>query len=268
MGLRSLGSACLVAGILAGVALPATSAPPPGQVRVKYSTPKSQQYVALADTLQRQRVLETFASAITSTVQFPGALTLVAEECGRVNAYYDPQSRSIHLCYELVQEIHVGVGQEAKAGKSGQEAARTGAGAILFVLFHELGHAVIHILNVPYFGRQEDVADQFATYLSLHAPDATWSETLILGGHWFFRNKGSAYVKAHLANEHSLAEVRQFNIVCWAYGSNPQRYVRVAQAAQLPADRAKRCPSEYQDLDRAVRKNIGPHLRGAAARRI
>lgn len=136
------------------------------------------------------------------------------------------------------------------------------AGALSFVYFHELGHAIVDLLDIPYFGRQEDVADQIATYVTLQFRDTRLTSNALVGALWFFRTKTAVYAKAHFADEHSLNEQRQFNIVCWAFGSNPRQYVGVAKYARLPKSRAMRCPSEYQDLKHAVEKLLGSKLRG------
>lgn len=238
------------------------------EVRIVYAKPKTAKLELIANVLQQQRLLEVMAAGTKAHVALPGTLTLVAQECGQSNAFYNPRSRSIHMCYELVQEIFDGASREFRGRGPTDSPGQIAAGALLFVFLHELGHAMVQILNVPYFGKQEDVADQIATYFALTSRDTNASVAMILGGHWFFRNKGSPYVRAHLADTHSLGQQRQFNVACWAYGSNPQRYVTVAQYARLPQSRAARCPGEYRDLDRAVRQLLGSYLRGEAARTV
>ena len=40
-------------------------------------------------------------------------------------------------------------------------------GPFLDVFLHDAGHATFSILHIPVFGREEDAADQFSTYLML-----------------------------------------------------------------------------------------------------
>lgn len=40
-------------------------------------------------------------------------------------------------------------------------------GPTVDVFLHEAGHAVLEMLEIPFFGREEDAADYFATYVLL-----------------------------------------------------------------------------------------------------
>lgn len=67
------------------------------------------------------------------------------EECGGVNAYYEPRTRSITLCSELVD--HMTPGQ------------------IRFILAHELSHGVVAQLGLAIPGSEEIAADMLAAWV-------------------------------------------------------------------------------------------------------
>jgi Zn-dependent peptidase ImmA (M78 family) len=40
-------------------------------------------------------------------------------------------------------------------------------GPVSLVFLHELGHALLDVLQIPILGREEDASDQLATYMLL-----------------------------------------------------------------------------------------------------
>jgi hypothetical protein len=59
-------------------------------------------------------------------------------------------------------------------------------GPLLDVFLHEAGHATFRSLKVPLFGRNEDAADQFSTYLMLRF-DKEEARRLILGSAYQYK---------------------------------------------------------------------------------
>lgn len=53
--------------------------------------------------LRDSEVLEVIAGELSDTFAFENQLTITAEQCGEENAYWDPETRTITLCYELVE---------------------------------------------------------------------------------------------------------------------------------------------------------------------
>ena len=68
-----------------------------------------------------------------------------------------------------------------------------------------------------------------------------------------------------LAGEHSLNRQRYFNMVCWAYGSDPENSQDLIDTWELPEDRAAGCEAEYDLLDRSWTRLLKPHLRAETA---
>ncbi|MGB0411930.1 MAG: DUF4344 domain-containing metallopeptidase [Pikeienuella sp.] len=58
-----------------------------------------------ADMLRDARVLEELEAFLNETVRLPSPVTLDSRACGEANAYYDPETRSVTMCYELMDEI-------------------------------------------------------------------------------------------------------------------------------------------------------------------
>jgi hypothetical protein len=226
------------------------------EVTAVYAPLTGQRYAQAASAFQRIGLLEQIAISIDSTIRIPSPLSLVAKECGYSNASYSSSSHSITLCYELMEEVISGVAK-SYPNVSGEKNVEISVGALLFILNHEMGHALVDILKLPIFAREEDTADAIASYFQLRGKNPLPS---LIGAIWFFGRGNQEYTAKHFGNEHSLGPQRQANILCFAAGSNPERFSALAEKFGLPPERAERCPGEYRKLETSVRKLLGQYI--------
>ena len=87
--------------------------------------------------------------------------------CGE-GAYYDPSTRVVGLCYELFVGIDK-LFQRGTVTLSEEEIAESVVGVGLFVFLHEVGHALIDILDIPTTGKEEDAVDDLAAVLLIES---------------------------------------------------------------------------------------------------
>jgi hypothetical protein len=135
------------------------------------------------------------------------------------------------------------------------------SGTFVFLTLHEVGHALVHVLALPITGREEDAADQFATVALLES-GGEGEQAAVSAAVWFALNaRGRRVSTLHYADEHSLDAQRFYNILCWIYGADPARQASLVQQGYLPHERARRCPSEHQQMARSWDLLLAPHLR-------
>ena len=218
--------------------------------------------------LKEWNYLEAVSEAVQTGFRLPKPLSLVGRPCGEPNAFYVPDEKTIFICYELVDLI-VGQADKAKGPdrrKKLPEESRAllAFGAVTFITLHEIGHALIDILDLPITGREEDVADQIATFLSLYdlkdEEDHEFALWTVVGGSWFFDMQDRQRLHGNLADEHSLDGQRVINVACWTYGSDPRRYAGLVPWFKGASDRLLRCETEHAQMHRALTKLIGPAL--------
>lgn len=223
-----------------------------------YSTPKTQQFAQFNENLQRNQTLEQMAAALSQGISLNvlnnQPVTLTIAECGSENAYFDPQQRVIVLCYELIGQVTQGIQRDFARISSPKEIADIIGGGLTFVFVHELGHALISLLDLPVLGREEDAADQISAFFMLQSEQAPYA---LAGALWFFRSNTFFYTRRHFSDEHSLGPQRQSNLACLAFGKDSNRYQYLIAGKYLTKERAPRCKSEYQQLDSSVRKLLG-----------
>lgn len=196
--------------------------------------------------------------------------------CDTPNAYYDPRSQMVVMCTEFVDQVLevLKADRQIMAQLDKHHQMIWVRGVLWGVFLHELGHAIIHINGVPYTGRQEDVADQFAFWFAAnHIPAQV--QPIVVPTIWFWQALARKHdlaalpsdsLRRMLADEHSLDLQRTYNVTCWFLGANPSGAVSTAKFVGLSDARAVRCPEEYASLNNAMRSQFSKYIRGASTR--
>lgn len=198
-------------------------------------------------------LLQDIADALNSVVTLPRDVGLRYAECDEANAYYDPEERHILMCIELMEDIASTVEGQFETE---DEAAEAAAGAWLAVALHEAGHAMVDVMELPVTGREEDAVDQLAAWILIESDDVD----SVLGAAASYYTEDEAD-DSDFADEHSLNRQRYFNLVCWAYGSDPENSQELIDTWELPEARAEGCEAEYAQLDRSWSRLLREHLR-------
>lgn len=242
-----------------GLLVVLVTVPCAGQTFVaKYGRPKSPDLYTFAVELRKIRVMENMAEVLSSAFSLPEQVALVMMECGQANAFYNRQQRAIILCYEMVKHIALGIQKDFARVASPDESNSATGGAIGFILMHEVGHALIHLLDLPVLGREEDAADQISAFFMLNSDKGLAHS--VAGVLWSMRQNVLVYTRKHFSDDHSLGPQRQSNIACWAFGKDPQKYQYLIQGGFLTVARARRCGAEFRQLDSSVRRLLGSNL--------
>ena len=162
----------------------------------------------------------------------------------------------------------------APSGTPTDEATEFAMGNVLFILFHEFGHAMISEFQLPVLGREEDAVDNFASVLL--APDANdpQRDASILTNaitSWFAYAEMTAFEDIQWWDEHGPDRQRAYQIACLLYGSEASAYGPLADAIELPPERRERCEVEYQSVFASWGQLLAPHVieqGGAPGQRI
>jgi hypothetical protein len=232
------------------------TAPAPGRFVARYGAP-TRAFEPFHAELVRRRFLDTLAAGLTRSLAIPHDVVLAAAHCDEPNASYEPEFRRVTLCYELFEVL-----QARYAGEEDGEYLVTGT--VVFALMHELGHALIDVLDLPVTGREEDAADQLATLLLLEQGPV--GDTLLSGAAaWLHATSDvEALDELAFASDHGLGRQRVYNLICWIYGRDPGQYPMIRTDEWLPRSRLERCPGEYRRLRDSWHRLLAPHRRGPA----
>lgn len=137
---------------------------------------------------------------------------------------------------------------------------RFAANNSLFVLYHEMAHLLVDQLDLPVLGREEDAADNLATWTLLNADTARANQTLADAARgWFWSSKAynSGGVEADYAAPHVLDKQRAYQIVCLMVGKDADTFSAVANKFGLPDERQQTCQWDYETVDHGLKSVLG-----------
>lgn len=236
----------------------------PGTMRVTYEDATTPEAIAGRQFMQDNNLLDHLADDINSTLRLPYDVTLTGSECGEPNDYWSSTDNTVTMCYE---DASNSLDVFAKLGDADPEKATFHTELEAF--YHEAGHMVISLYDLPATGREEDVADQASIYL-LFRPDAEGNidpdsiEAIRDTARWYQESSAEdddQVTDEALADVHSPNKARMYNFECWAYGADPQQGADLVGEDKLPEDRASGCEDEYAQLERAWGTLLEPYLK-------
>jgi hypothetical protein len=244
----------------------------PNRIRIEYGDPKTPGHLALSGLMKEHHALEKFQE-IFSPFRLPIELTLKMQDCSGVsNAWY--ARPTVTICYEYLEDIRKNMPAEPPSADSvfaGITQADVVFGQFFYAVAHEMGHAMFDLLDVPLFGRSEDAADEFATYMMLEL-GKDQATRLILGAAYsykdYVKNPNVCVPLIAFADAHGAPMQRFYNLLCIAYGADPQLFGGLAAKGYLPKNRADSCKSEFDEVSYAFQHVINPHLDPQLAKEV
>ena len=197
---------------------------------------------------------------LSNNIDLPQNVPVIFQSCGVVNAFYHPGTRNITFCYEYLSK-RAELVRTFLMSPTPEQVNDAVYRQSVHVINHELGHALIHQLDLPVLGREEDAADGFSAFILLERGGPQDAYSVLEGA--LSNSQHGLFENGRQDDEHSLNEQRYFNLLCWMLGSDTARFAEYARKGRLPSARQKRCPSEWAQLRASWVKVLGPHLRPA-----
>lgn len=146
-----------------------------------------------------------------------------------------------------------------------QEVGRFVLGATAGIFFHELGHALIDVLELPAVGNQEDVVDEFSTFVLIAAAQndpAFYRAAVNTANFWFLQwERRTEAGTIPFWDSHGLTKKRGINILCLLYGAAPDRFGDLVERLGMRERYATTCRYEYRRKWKAWEELTEPHTR-------
>jgi hypothetical protein len=238
-----------------------------GEVSVIYVPPKNPAHQPIYEQLNEIGFLEKVRKFL-SPVRLPRTLLVKLEGCdGDANASYE--NDTILICYEYIDELWKSAPEETTEDCVTEVDAL--AGPLLDTILHEVAHAMFDMLRVPVLGREEEAADQVAAYIMLRLGKAE-ARRLIAGAAYAYKTEAEAAKTSsglkQFAGAHGTPAQRFYNLLCLAYGADPQLFGDIVEKGHLPKERAEGCKEEHQQVSYAFQQLIDPHLDPVLAKEV
>ena len=198
---------------------------------------------------------------------FAGAMTVAALMVNAPTASAqspEPQSRIVAGIDEAVKALDKSPRAKKLSPQAKKQLVEFVVGNTLFVMAHEMGHALISEMNMPVLGREEDAADSFAIVTALKIRSG-FSERVLLEAAkgWVLTSKRDKKEKLAFYDEHGLDLQRAYNVVCFMVGFDPEKYKKLAADTKLPEERQKSCVRDYKTTVWSWDEMLKPHIRPA-----
>ena len=218
--------------------------------------PRVEQAALKADAraLHASGILQSLTAELNELFVIPERIEILFAECGEANAFFSSDDAEITICIELIEDM-----QDSLSESYPDQAERDAIveGALTGTLLHEVGHALVSVLELPITGREEDAVDQLSTWILI---EAEMPDSVLSGAEIYYLAEDSQDDETY-AGEHSLNRQRYFNMVCWVYGSDSENNQHLLDEWKLPEARAEQCESEYELMRNSWATLLGDHIR-------
>jgi hypothetical protein len=245
-------------------AIPAPRMPAVG-LKLNYVPVKKSEHMHLEKMLKDSKLFDRMIADTNQELIFPIEVPVNFVECEAIgekdptNAFYDPEKHDITMCYELMAKSEELFRDDEASASELSEAV---LGSMAWTFYHEMGHALIDIFKIPLTGKNEDAADQVSTYILLKAGEEG-EKAALSGAEDFYReaSEDKDLDDIDLADSHSLDKQRFYNIICWVYGTDEEKYSYLLKDMPELKDRAESCQEEFEKMNESWAKLLAPHTR-------
>jgi hypothetical protein len=200
---------------------------------------------------------QEIAKSLNGLMALPRDVYLNIDTCGEANAFYESESSQIKICYELLDQFEE---EFRTVTKDPVKVEAMVEDTLVQTLFHELGHCLIDVWDLPATGREEDAVDQLATVMMLDGSPA--GQTSAINAALEFKIAAANDTPGDMVfwDEHSFSKTRFYDMLCLVYGSDTKRNAKLIGPNGLPEERAERCETEYKRAEHAWLKLIAPYV--------
>ena len=254
----------MLAVLAAGIAIISAAPAHADQVMMVYhyddaETPEAQHGRQL---MMDDELLEGLTHYVNDTLNLPSDVLVLAQQCGGTDVVDSTDGETIWLCYETIEHA-----ERMFANDNHPDPATAALNFTNALFFHELGHALIRVFDLPFTGREEDVADQLGAVLLL-APGEDGKPyphlvqiALDTARRWGLYAAEAGDEEYDHSERHSFNLQRMYNWLCWIYGSDPEANASIVTSGDLPEDRAVWCDEEFQKMSAGWHLMLEPYLR-------
>jgi len=225
-----------------------TSAMARGKAILEFAKPANAAETAIMQQIQNSGDAAEVVSLINQKLRLPNQLRITFG--GEDGPLYDPSVNQILVPYTFIDEVNARF-IKAKYSETGVTPEQATSDALMHTLFHELGHALVAMFDLPVVGKEEDAVDSLANVLLIEFYDQG-QETVLSAADLFDLESEDIknFEEADFWDEHSLDTQRYYSSLCHVYGSDPDNYSSIIENTGFSDDRADLCIEEYHAATR------------------
>lgn len=119
------------------------------------------------------------------------------------------------------------------------------ASNLLAIFYHEIGHALVDVMQLPIFGQEEDAADVLSILMIHDLFEEEAAVQMTYDTAWSFWADSQAYKETVYWDVHGPDLQRYYTTVCLFVGGNIEEREDIAQDLELPEERLETCEEEF-----------------------
>ncbi|MCJ7680765.1 MAG: DUF4344 domain-containing metallopeptidase [Candidatus Aminicenantes bacterium] len=229
-----------------------------GDFNLIIQSPDNPDFQEIADFIEEGGRFRELIDHLNENFALPSDITIIFTEGD--GPYFDPENLEIIMNYDFLSML-VSLLIENDYAETDEELEVALLDITEFIFYHEVGHALIHILDIPVVGKEEDAVDSLSALIitiALEEPDILITAADFW---WMMSEQNDEFDDADFWDEHSLDIQRFYSIICWVYGSDPDKYADLIREEGFDEDRADRCIDEFQKLNDSWMTLLSPYLK-------
>jgi len=229
-------------------------------MKVTFEEPANQDDADAKDLLQQTGSVSDVVKLVNQTVVLPNDTRIVFTSTDDgTGPFYDPATKQIMFPYPFVSFI-ANTFADNEPDITAEDLATATDNSVVWILLHEMSHALVDQLELPVLSKEEDVADNIATVM-LSLIGAEGGDIALAGADLFgyLQEDPSKLTESAFWDEHSLDLQRANETACLVYGSDPTAFAGLENS--IPAERRDRCPAEWEQISSGVSQVLDPYLK-------
>jgi hypothetical protein len=207
----------------------------------------------------KNQVVDHMVGELNRLFKLPQDVPIIFKRIKEVNAFYDPQEVNITFGIEMVDNIY----SYFEKYYTGQALDDHVMNVIVFILFHEVGHALSDIYDLSVRAPEEDIVDNFSAFL-LTTGNAEAEAAAIDGANYFLlssqKDEERTVSSMPLWDVHALDKKRYFNIISLIYGKDSIKYAGFIRPNMLQKIESPRYHYNYVISVRSWMRDLSPYM--------
>ena len=230
-----------------------------GDFQLVFSEPYEPDYQSTREFLIASGRFRLLIERLNQDIALSADITISFQEGD--GPYYSLDKREIIINYDFITYV-TGVLLETQYVESDNDLFKAVLDVVEFVLYHEIGHVLIHLLDLQINEDEEDAVDALSTVLLTEVVKGesdipfTAADMFILEA-----DTPSEFEAAHFWSEHSFDIQRFHRILCWVYANQPGKYGQLIRKAGIDEQQAAQWSEEYQEIVSHWLASLSPFLK-------
>lgn len=226
-----------------------------GDIELRYSATSNTEEKNIKKWIEDSKVFESSVNLVNSEIKIgERVLVLVG---GEDFTHYNPETKQVVISYSFIGEVM----DRFKEEYTNEWNIYT-ADALEHTFYHELGHALVDILDIPVLGKEEDAVDDFGVIMLIITREDGRDMALSASELFFMEGEDiDEFTPEDFMDEHSLDDQRGYRALSLIYGSNPDEYEDIADELNMDDERRDISIEMYEQQTLNWLILLEPHLK-------